>query len=130
MPNQPLGRLKLWHARRYQVYQDVPFEDRTLGSLMREFYLSLTVMADGLRSRRSELTGEELEQLADLEEILDPEDRTVITDMDDDEVDKVVAKRVKGDPLATYWEYRYRRNLPVDLEMGEDDIPPRDRWDD
>jgi hypothetical protein len=125
-----LGKLQLWHLARHKPYQGVPFEDRTPGDLLDEFYTGVAAEADALTTRRSHLTGDELDRLNTLEEILEsPEDKRVsLRGLTREQSEAVWATIHKtGDDLADYWEYRIARGLPADLDIKE--VPPPDQWD-
>jgi len=123
-----LGRLRLWHSEQYKPFEGVAFADRTPGSLLEEFYMGVAIEADKLSGRRLELSGDELERLQTLEEILKPEDKKSLRSLSsEDSMSVWESPNRTGDPLADYWEYRVTRGLPVDLELSE--VPPRQQWD-
>lgn len=106
------GKLRLWHFSRHQPYQGVPWEQRTQGDLLEEFYLSVAADIDDLTARQTSLDASELNRLDRLESLLRP--------TEDGEADS-------GDLLADYWDYCIEQGLPVDLDLKE--APPRDSWD-
>jgi len=113
---------------RYKPYKNVPFEDRTLGDLLDEFYSSVAMEIDSLSSQRADLTPDQLERLADLEEMMIVDERGSLRGLSDEESLAVWSTIHKtGDPLADYWEYRSAKGLSVDLDL--EDVPPRSEWD-
>jgi hypothetical protein len=91
----------------------VPYDDRTHGDLLEEFYLVVAAEIDDLGSHRADLSAEDTARLARLETLLNPKDGEV--------------ESGTGDPLADYWEYRLAKDLPVNLDLNE--APPRELWD-
>jgi hypothetical protein len=100
----------------------IPFDERTPGDLLEEYYLCVASEINGLLARRADLSTEELERLSLLQDSLEPE-------TDGLPADEWHQEFRTGDPLGDYWEYRLARDLPVDLEMSETDVPPRSEWD-
>lgn len=105
--------MRLWHFRRHPPWQGVPYEARTHGDLLEEFYLSVASEIDQLTDRMSDLSSDEITRLHTLERVLDADDS-----VDDEST---------GDPLADYWEYRAEHGLSMDLDLKE--APPRELWD-
>jgi hypothetical protein len=91
--------------------------------LLEEYYLCVASEINGLQARRADLSTDELERLSELQDILEPEDDDAL------EADEWHKEFRTGDPLGDYWEYRIARDLPIDLEMSETDVPPRSEWD-
>jgi hypothetical protein len=107
------GKLRFWHFHRHPPYQDVPYDQRTTGDLLEEFYLVVAAEVDKLRGRQASLDAAELTRLDRLEAVLNP-----VEGADADST---------GDPLADYWEYRATHGLSIDLDLNE--APPRELWD-
>jgi len=125
-----IGKLRIWHASQHKPYEGVAFDDRTPGSVLEEFYMSIAVEVDQLRNVGSNLSTTSLERLKVLENILYPDinDRRSLLGLSKEESDRVYSHaRSTGDPLADYWEYREANNLSVDLDLSE--APPRSEWD-
>jgi hypothetical protein len=121
-----LGKLQLWHQDRYKPYEGVPFEDRTTGDLLLEFYTVVAAEVEQLSSRTTELDPKELERLSELEEMLSA-DRTSLRGLDAAAADEVCSTAHRtGDPLVDYWEYQVSRGITPDLDLKEP--PPRDEW--
>ena len=113
------------------MYEGVPFEQRTLGDLLEEFYLGVVSEVEALRSRIGDLDGEALDRLAELEDLLRPEvgERASLRGLSPEEAEETWRmRRSTGDPLVDYWEYRLSKDLPVNLDLHE--APPRSEWDD
>lgn len=106
--------MRLWHYGRHKPFTGVPFDRRTTGDLLEEFYLGVAAEIEQLDARRADLKQDETERLERLERILRPGD-----------VDEIEGGT--GDPLADYWEYRIAHDLPVDLDLNVP--PPRELWD-
>ena len=128
--NSGAGQLQLWHFERHLPYQGVPYEDRTHGDLLDEWYTAIALRVDQLRSRRAELGADGLDRLASLEEILQPraDERVSLRNLSPEEAESVYMTAHKtGDPLGDYWEYRISKGLEVDLDLKSP--PPRSQWD-
>lgn len=124
------GKLRLWHLERYKPFEGIPFEDRTLGSLLEEFYMSIAAGIEQL-SGREDLSTDEIDHLHRLEDILDRKlgDRKALSGLSAEESEEFwKTPRSTGDPLADYWEYRLANGLPPNYDL--DEPPPRSEWDD
>lgn len=115
---------------RYKPYENILFEDRTLGDLLEEFYYSIANDVSTLKGINNP-SDEQLRRLTDLEEILslDPDERRSMIGLSGAQKDEILSTAHKtGDPLVDYWEYRLSKDLDIDMDLKE--VPPRDQWDD
>lgn len=115
---EPLAGLRIWHRDKHPPYKGVPWEDRTIGDLLEEYFLDVALEARRLRER-SDLESADYERLATLEDLLS-ESPENLADLSPEESDDVweTAHRT-GDPLADYWERQIARGEVPDLDLTE-----------
>jgi hypothetical protein len=117
--------MRLLHQEKNRPYQGVPFEQRTLGDLLEEFYLGVVMELSDLKARPpSDLSNDEEGRKARLIDILDGNveatDRRALMDLTEEESDEVwETAHVTGDPLADYWERQIARGEEPDFELTE-----------
>lgn len=117
----PMAGLLLWHRDKHPPHKGVPWEERTLGSLLEEYFLDISLEAQRLRDRLRDDDLEAVEQsrLAELEDILSDEPSN-LSNLSSDESDGVweTAHRT-GDPLCDYWERQIERGETPDFDLTE-----------
>lgn len=129
LPKTALGPLRLWHYDRYpHAHRGVPFEQRTLGGLLREYYLSVVARAELLRERVADLESEELDELSKLENILRGDRRSLRNLTEAESLEVWAQPNYTGDPLTDYWEYRVTKDLLDPEEMNLQGPPERPLW--
>jgi hypothetical protein len=79
----------------------------------------------------SGMSGDELERLTELENILrpDPSERKSIRGLSEEETETLWGSpKGTGDEVVDYWQYRQSKGLPIDMDSRK--VPPRSEWDD
>jgi hypothetical protein len=123
--------LRLWHEGRYKTYHQIPFEDRTIGGLLEEYYTTIIAEVEKLRGQTGELDTDDLDRLSRLEEQLRPKvgDRKSLRGLSEHQSLEVWnTPFYTGDPLTDYWEYRITRDLLDPEELDLLTPPPREMW--
>lgn len=108
----------------------MPFEDRTPGDLLEEFYFHAATEWDALRSTVAELSVAQLDRLRSLEDILEPSERKVLYGASQAQAAQAWNQvRRTGDPLGDYWEYRAVHGLITAADFERKQAPPESEWD-
>jgi len=116
---------------RYKPYGQVPFEDRTLGGLLEEYYFAIALEVENLRGQSGELDADDLDRLGRLEEELRPKvgERSSLRGLSEHQSLEVWnTPHYTGDPLTDYWEYRISHDLLDPEELDLKAPPDRGMW--
>jgi hypothetical protein len=92
--------------------------------------LTLAIEVEALRQIGADITPQQLEKLAELEEALQPDERFALRGLSETQsLDVWYRPHYTGDPLADFWEYRITHDLlhPAELELKR--APVRELWD-
>jgi hypothetical protein len=125
LPRTLEGQMRLLHQERNSPYQGVPFNQRTLGDLLEEFYIGTAQELLELKRREAgDLSADEERRLALLTDIMegniDAPDRRAVFDLDEDEAEEVWFTAHKtGDALADYWEKQIAAGEEPDFDLEE-----------
>jgi hypothetical protein len=114
-----MASLMTWHREKHRPHKGVPWDDRTIGDLLEEFFVDMALEARDLRYRAPDLDGPEARRLAELEDLISDEP-AFLADLSPEETDELweVAHRT-GDPLADYWERQIARGEAPNLDLTE-----------
>lgn len=108
----------------------MPFEDRTPGDLLEEFYFAIACEWDSLRDSVAHLSASQLDRLRSLEDILDPMERKALYGASASQAATEWERiRHTGDPLGDYWEYRIVKGLITQADWNLKAAPPESEWD-
>jgi hypothetical protein len=101
------GQLRAWWTRRYEATAaSKPFEQRTAGDLLREYYFDAAIELDRLKAQqKAEGHSAELEvKIGDLERLFSGEESELQSlDAEASEENWLIPRRT-GDPMADEWE--------------------------
>lgn len=114
-----MAGLMIWHREKHRPHKGVPWEARTLGDLLEEYFLDIALEARSLRDKCPDLEpGDEL-HLAELEDLLSdqPENLAGLSEADSDDVWDTAHKT--GDPLADFWEWQISQDIEPDFDLTE-----------
>lgn len=106
------GRLYQWWQSKYKDSAFKPFEKRTHGSILREYFLDLAVELDQLMERRKDVdywTGLDLEEQSKLEERVNDIERVLSTGEEEPE-------KLSSDALIDKWEAQIAAGEDPDLD--------------
>lgn len=114
-----MAGLLIWHRDKHQPHRGVPWEERTVGDLLEEYFVDLAIDAQGLRSRLQDLSSAEQERLLELDDLLSDAPQR-LQDLSAEESDDLwETAHSTGDPLADYWERQIARGEVPDLDLTE-----------
>ena len=114
-----MAGLLIWHREKHQPHSGVPWEDRTTGDLLEEFFLDLALEARALRSKGPDMEPAEIQRLAELEDILSDSPESLANLTEDESDDLWETAHRTGDPLADYWERQIANGEVPDLDLTE-----------
>lgn len=116
-----MAGLLIWHRGKHPPYEGVPWEERTLGSLLEEYFLDIALEAHRLRGRLQDddLELAEHQRLTELEDILSDEPSSLANLTDEESDDVWETAHSTGDPLADYWERQIQRGETPDFDLTE-----------
>lgn len=118
-----MSGLMIWHREKHPPHKGVPWDQRTLGDLLEEYFLDAALEAEELRDRLAsgDLEPMAARRLAQLEDLFSAEP-VYLQDLSSEESEGVwdTAHRT-GDPLADYWEAQIARGEVPDLDLT--DVP-------
>jgi len=114
-----MAGLMVWHREKHQPHKGVPWDDRTFGDLLEEYFLDIALEVRSLRKRVTELEPAEARHLVELEDMLEDEP-AYLAELSSEETDDLweTAHRT-GDPLADYWERQIANGEVPDLDLTE-----------
>lgn len=117
--------MRLLHHEQNRPHHGVPFENRTLGDCLEEFYIGAFQEMEELRRRSPEdLSADEVNRKAVLMDIMEgnveASKRHALFDLSESESEEVWHTPHKtGDPLADYWEEQIARGEEPDFDLTE-----------
>jgi len=114
------GQLQGWWNQKHEASPpSIPFDQRTVGDLLREYYFDAASELSRLQDRqRGEGHNAENEaRIIELERIFSGEDHTDLKDMDAEQSEEnwLIPRRT-GDPLVDKWEAAIARGETPDLD--------------
>lgn len=118
-----MGQMEIAHRAKNNPWANVPFDQRTKGDCLEEFFFEVAAELEGLEGR-DDLTADEHARRASLKDILEgnieARDRHAVHGLDEEESEEVWGTAHKtGDPLADYWEEQIARGEDPDFDLTE-----------
>lgn len=112
------GKLRAWWKDKYQTQQSVPFEQRTLGGLIREYYEDAAIELTRLRGKLSaEGHDPDVEvRITELERLFSDADTDLQALNAEESLDNWHVARSTGDSLADQWEQQIARGEVPDMD--------------
>jgi len=112
------GRLHKWWANKYQNGVTLPFDERTEGDLLREYYEDAAYELERLKDQvRADGHNPDIEvKMGDLESLFSDSERDLQgLDAAESQENWTIARKT-GDPLADKWENAIARGETPDLD--------------